>query len=58
MLQHKPYGYGRRGAALGLDHAKEISEQVSRALIAMQLGEVRRHAAASSRVSRLGELEP
>ena len=45
MLQHKPYGYGRRGAALGLDHAKEISEQVSRALIAMQLGDVHRHAA-------------
>ena len=43
MLQHKPYGYGRRGAALGLDHTKQISEQVSRALIAMQFGEVDRH---------------
>jgi len=58
MLQHKPYGYGRRGAALGLDHAKEISEQVSRALIAMQLGEVDRQPPRFVPSQQLGRVSP
>ena len=58
MLQHKPYGYGRRGAALGIDHAKQISEQVSRALIAMQLGDVHRHAASLVSAEQLRRRAP